>query len=166
MSRYKKTRKSSCVTQEAYRPPCKYSFCCPTRVPPPNSPPGGCQAPPPGGVPEGLPDPGTPPGTPRGGYLITWPGLPDPGTPPGGVYPPRGGFLSRVPPRRCLMAFWEMLQSIMGYGYPPPLWTDRWMDGRTDACQNITFPRTPYAGGNNTSSETQICQICRHCWFV
>ena len=23
------------------------------------------------------------------------------------------------------------------------------MDGRTDACQNITFPRTPYAGGNN-----------------
>ena len=29
----------------------------------------------------------------------------------------------------------------------PPLWTDRWMDGRTDACQNITFPRTTYAGG-------------------
>ena len=28
------------------------------------------------------------------------------------------------------MAFWEMLQSIMGYGYPPPLWTDRLMDRR------------------------------------
>ena len=41
-------------------------------------------------------------------------------------------------PPRCLpMAFWEMLQSIMGYGYPP---VDRQMDGRTDACQNITFP--------------------------
>ena len=46
------------------------------------------------------------------------------------------------PPSVCPMAFWEMLQSIMGYGYhtPPPQWTDRLMDGRTDACQNITFP--------------------------
>ena len=43
------------------------------------------------------------------------------------------------------MAFWEMLQSIMGYGYPP---VDRQIDGWTDACQNITFPRTTYAGGN------------------
>ena len=74
-------------------------------------------------------------------------GVPDPGTPPGGSgYPPGGGTWPGYPPR-CLMAFWEMLQSIMGYGYPP-LWTDRWMDGRTDACQNITFPRTTYAGGN------------------
>ena len=31
------------------------------------------------------------------------------------------------------MAFWEMLQSIMGYGYPP-------VDRQTDTCQNITFP--------------------------
>ena len=43
-------------TQEAYRPPCsEYSFCCPTRVPPP----GGYRTwvPPPGG----YPDLGTPP---------------------------------------------------------------------------------------------------------
>ena len=56
--------------------------------------------------------PGYPP--PRGGYLTR--------------VPPRGGV--RVPPRRCLMAFWEMLQSIMGYGYPPPV--DRQMDGWKD----------------------------------
>ena len=31
------------------------------------------------------------------------------------------------PPGVCPMAFWVMLQSIMGYGYPP-LWTDRWKD--------------------------------------
>ena len=31
------------------------------------------------------------------------------------------------------MAFWEMLQSIMGYGYPPPPCgqTDGWMEGQT-----------------------------------
>ena len=112
-------------TQEAYRPPCsEYSF-CPGRG---------------GGVPDRVPPlggPGTPPrgdlDPPRGGSGY-----------PRGVWVPPGG--SGYPPH-CLMAFWEMLQSIMGYGYPP-LWTDRWMDGRTDACQNITFPRTPYAGGN------------------
>ena len=58
------------------------------------------------------------------------------------------------------MAFWVMLQSIMGYGYPPQclphgilgnvakhygIWVppspvDRQMDGWTDTCQNITFP--------------------------
>ena len=98
--------------------------------------------------PGGVPDPGTPPGggtwpgyPPPGGYLTWVPpggvpdpstprGVPDLGTPPGGYLtwvPPQGGV--RVPPR-CLMAFWEMLQSIMGYGYPP-LWTDRLMDGQT-----------------------------------
>ena len=97
--------------------------------------------------------PGYPP---RGGYPVWYPpgGGTRSGTPPGG-YPVwySGGVTGQVPPPegypdppRCPMAFWEMLQSIMGYGYPP-LWTDRWMDGRTDACQNITFPRTPYAGG-------------------
>ena len=130
-------------TQEAYRPPCsEYSFCCPTRVPPPGgvpdrvTPPGGylTRVPPLGGdltrVPPlgGVPDLGTPPGS-------TWLG-----TPLGGVsgYPPGGGYLtgyppgggSGYPPHRCLMAFWEMLQSIMGYGYPPP-WTDRLVDGQT-----------------------------------
>ena len=42
------------------------------------------------------------------------------------LYPP-----AEYPPASvCPMAFWEMLQSIMGYGYPPPLWTDRWKDRR------------------------------------
>ena len=39
----------------------------------------------------------------------------------------------QVPPCVCPMAFWVMLQSIMGYGYPP-------VDRQTDTCQNITFP--------------------------
>ena len=86
-------------TQEAYRPPCsEYSFCCPTRVPPP----GGylTRVPPQGG-----------PGTPQGGLGIppggTWPGYPPGGDltgyPPGGCtrvrYPPQGGYLGQVPPR-------------------------------------------------------------------
>ena len=90
---------------------------------------------------RGVPDPGTPPG--GGGYLTRVPprgggGVPDPGTPPGGFLTrdPPGGF--RVPPGggsgnppHCLMAFWEMLQSIMGYGYPPPRGqTESWMDRR------------------------------------
>ena len=69
---------------------------------------------------------------PPAGYppVLTWP-LPG-YTPPAG-YPPhpdlaRAGS-DRVPPSVCPMAFWEMLQSIMGYGYPP-LWTDRWKDRR------------------------------------
>ena len=83
-------------TQEAYRPPCsEYSFCCPTRVPPPG---GGTW---PGYPPRGVPDPGTPPrggtwlGYPPGGYLTRvhppW-GVPDPGTPLGVPDPgPPGG---------------------------------------------------------------------------
>ena len=129
-------------TQEAYRPPCsEYSFCCPTRVPPPGwypdlgtpSPQGGVPRPryppPPGG---GYPDLGPP----QGGYpdLSTppWGGYPDLGTPPRGgtrtsVPPPWGGV--RVPPR--------LPHGILGnvakhYGiWVPPLWTDRLMDGQT-----------------------------------
>ena len=105
--------------------------------------PGPDQVPPPGGYPD-LDLTGYPPrggtrtltwlGTPRGGTRTwTWPGTPPPpggypdldltGYPPGGVPgpdwvpPPPGGYPD---PPRCLMAFWEMLQSIMGYGYPPP----------------------------------------------
>ena len=110
-------------TQEAYRPPCsEYSFCCPTRVPPPGgyltpgTPPGGylTRVHPPGGyltqvppcTPRGrVPDPGTP-RTPSGG-------VPDPGTPP-------GGYLTRVTPRTPRGGTWP------GYprggtwpGYPP-----------------------------------------------
>ena len=95
--------------------------------------------PPPGvpGPPRGYPDPGPPqggPGTPRG--LGTPPG--GPGTPP--AAPWHSG--------KCCKALWDM--------GTPPLWTDRWMDGRTDACQNITFPRTPYAGGKNLYSHRKL----------
>ena len=116
-------------TQEAYRPPCsECSFCCPTWVPPPG---GGTQTHPPRGTPLGGTQSGTPPGGTR--------------TPPGGPvrYPPGGG--TRTPPAaswhsgKCCKALWDM-------GTPP---VDRQIDGWTDACQNITFPRTTYAGGNN-----------------
>ena len=127
------------------RPCSEYSFCCPTRVPPGGG--GGTRTSvPPPPPPGGYPDLGTPPG---GGY-------PDLGTPPGGVpgpwYPPRGGTQTSVPPLphgilgNVAKALWDM-------GTPPPLWTDRRMDGRTDACQNITFPRTTYAGGKNSNQK-------------
>ena len=116
-------------TQEAYRPPCsEYSFCCPTRVPPP--PPG--EGTRPGYPPGGGPDPGTPhPGgegyqtwvPPRGGYRTwvpprggTWPstpprGVPDPGTPPTRPGYPPGGYLTRVPPQEG---------GVPDPGTPPP----------------------------------------------
>ena len=79
----------------------------------------------------GYPPPGYPP----------WQGTPHLGTPLAG-YPPIWTWQGTPP--GCPMAFWEMLQSIMGYRYPPPPPVDRqidgWMDGRTDACQNINFP--------------------------
>ena len=121
-----------------------------------------------GGVPcQGGTVPGYPPVLAQGDTLL---GVPYLGTPhPGpGEYPARGipcwGYPTWVPPILTWqgtpplgmpMAFWVMLQSIMGYGYPlvsapwhsgkcckalwdmgTPLWTDR----RTDTCQNITFP--------------------------
>ena len=92
-------------TQEAYRPPCsEYSFCCPTRVPPPG----------------GVPDPGTPPGgtrtpPPRGGTRTPPGGVPDPGTPPGGVpAPPPGGVPG--PPQGTL----TQVPPPGGYPDPPP----------------------------------------------
>ena len=38
-------------------------------------------------------------------------------------------------------------------GYPPPTSVDRY----TDWCQNITFPRTTYAGGNDDFNGTNTC---------
>ena len=90
--------------------------------------------------------PGYPPPPPRGG----------PGTPP-------GGYLTQVPPRgtwpgypRGGSGYPPLPHGILGnvakhYGIwvPPPV--DRQIDGWTDACQNITFPRTTYAGGNKGS---------------
>ena len=100
-------------TQEAYRLPCsKYSLCYPNWVPP------WAGYPPPGYPPARVPPP---PGSPQGNPPTRVPPLP-----PG--YPPPRLDLAGYPPG-CPMAFWEMLQSIMGYGYPP-LWTDRWKDRR------------------------------------
>ena len=79
----------------------------------------------------------------------TLPGYPRQGTPPAGP--------GRVPPLGvCPMEFWVMLQSIMGYGYPPQVsapWHSGnvaqhygiWVppppvDRQTDTFQNITFP--------------------------
>ena len=82
----------------------------------------------PGGYPAwGVPYLGTPPaGYPLPGR-VPLAGYPHPhqGTPllPGRVPPPAGP--GRVPPPGvCPMAFWEMLQGIMGYGYPPCGQTD------------------------------------------
>ena len=95
------------------------------------------------GVPGGYPGQG---GYPGGGYTqvrypparvppqLTWlGGVPDLGTPPARVPPPGWtwqlqsivGYGYPPPPGGCPMAFWEMLQSIMGYGYPPPPGVDR-----------------------------------------
>ena len=94
-------------------------------------PPGGVQVPP-GGDPVRYPPRGV--RVPPGGYPVRYP--------PGGVRYPPGGV--RVPPPRCLMAFWEMLQSIMGYGYPPPqVWTDK--------VKLLPSRRTTYAGGKNAT---------------
>ena len=55
-----------------------------------------------------------------------------------------------VPPSVCTMEFWEMLQSTMEYGYPPPRCgqTDWWMEGQTSV-KTLPSRRTTYAGGNN-----------------
>ena len=109
----------------------------PGQVPPRGlpRPPGGTQS----GTPRGVP--GTPRGVPD---QIPPRGVPDRVPPRGVRVPPLGvprpprGYPVRYPPGgypdppHCLMAFWEMLQSIMGYGYPPPP-VDRQIDGWTDA---------------------------------
>ena len=123
---------------------------------------------PPGGYPDppgGYPDPpggGTQSGTPRGGTQS--------GTPQGGTRPPRGGGVTRsgtprggVPDRVPPLPHGILGNVAKHYGiWVPPLWTDRWMDGRTDACQNITFPRTPYAGGNNDISSNNEFWVCEN----
>ena len=112
-----------------------------------------------GGVPDlGTPQQGTPrQGTPpaRSGWGGTWPGYPPSRVPPGRYtpagYPPgRVPLLPRLdlagyhpPPGGCPMAFWEMLQSIMGYGYPPPRCE------QTNKVKLLPSRRTTYAGGNN-----------------
>ena len=130
--------------QEAYRPPCSEYSCCPNcqggtllGVPYLGTP----QQGPPGRVPPaGYPPPGYPPS--RVPPTRVLPSRVPPGRVPPCLdlakYPPRylpHGILDNVrkhygiwvPPLGvCPMAFWVMLQSIMGYGYPPaPLGVDR-----------------------------------------
>ena len=96
--------------------------------------------------------PGYPPwqGTPLswpGGYLDRVP----PGRVPPGRVPPPGWTWQGTPPGVCPMAFWEMLQSIMGYGYPLPVdrQIDGWMEGQTRV-KTLPSRRTTYASGKNT----------------
>ena len=126
-------------TQEAYRMPCiEYSFCCPTWVLPPHA-----DLAMGGGTWPGSPLAGYPPWLDLAGYSpnLTWSGgVPDQGTPPPpsrvppqldlAGYPPPAGPGRVPPPGVCPMAFWEMLQSIMGYGCPPCGQTDGWKDRR------------------------------------
>ena len=85
--------------------------------------------PPPGRIPQSWPGWGR--GVPC--YLGTpRQGAPQQGTPWAG-YPRQGTPWQGTPTGVCPMEFWVMLQSIVGYGYPP-------VDRQTDTCQNITFP--------------------------
>ena len=97
----------------------------------------------------GYPPPaGYPPGRvpPQQGTPSPQQGTPSPqqGTPPGWTWqgtPPRLD-LAGYPPSVCPMAFWVMLQSIMGYGYPP--WCEQ-----TNKVKLLPSRRTTYAGGKN-----------------
>ena len=115
----------------------------PARVPPwAGYPPG--QGTPPGRVPPQAgypPSQGTPPAR-----VPPSQGTPQPGYPPGQGTPPAGP--DRVPPS-CPMAFWEMLQSIMGYGYPPGC-------EQTNKVKLLPSRRTTYAGGNNVSTKHAV----------
>ena len=102
---------------------------------------GGYPIPCPGGIPHPRSGGGTPSHV-GGGY----PPNPDLGwgTPPrprpGMGYPPRPDLGWSTPPR----------PEILRWGTPPPPAS---VDRYTDWCQNITFPRTTYAGGNNTTRQ-------------
>ena len=116
----------------------------PPRTPPRGGTRGGYPDPP-GGVPGQVPPPGGVPGQ-----------VPPPGGVPGQV-PPRGGGVPGPPPR-CPMAFWEMLQSIMGYGYPPRC-------GQTNKVKLLPSRRTTYAGGKNTLSENNLIPYKEYSWL-
>ena len=136
------------------------------------------QAYPPGQVWQGVPEVGYPPGQvqwggtqggvpPGQGYpqpgLMgeTWGGVPSSGR--GTPYPPSRGTPqvqwgvpevgyppAGVPPSQVQWGYPRWGTPPPWHGYPAPqVWTNRRMDGWTDACQNITFPRTTYGVGNN-----------------
>ena len=117
---------------------------------------------------------GTPLPRPEMGYPhpdLRW-GTPLPG--PGMGYPPRPemGYppdLGQGTPYPDLR--WGTPQPRPEMGYPP--YPDlRWgtpsptsVDRHTDSCQNITYPRTSYAGGKN-SNNAQMMDDLRECDFV
>ena len=143
--------------QEAYRPPCReYSFCCAILADPPLAGPD-----PPHWLdlaphwldltrPVGWTWP-TPPLDWHPPHWLDWSDPPPVGwtwPPPAGLtWPPPTGLtplLDWPPPRR------------LDWPDPPPV--ERQIYGWTDTCQNITFPRTTYAGGNkNMKSMPSWC---------
>ena len=119
-----------------------------------------------GGVPKvryppwGTPWPGLMGGT-RGG-VPPWPGLT--GVPEVG-YPPLPGYPTPARSRQDGYPRWGTPPPRPGLTPPGPGWgtpprcgqTDGW----TDTCQNITFPRTTYAVGNNHTSVTSYHSYSR-----
>ena len=94
---------------------------------------------PPGRVPpwQGTPQQGTPlAGYPPAGYPPSR--VPPPPAGPGRVPPPPQLDLAGYPPRCLPHGILGNVAKHYGIWVPPPV--DRQMDGRTDACQNITFP--------------------------
>ena len=67
--------------------------------------------------------------------ILTWQSTSQQGNPPSwpGRVPPQLDLAGYPPPGVSPMKFWVMLQSIMGYGYPPQVWTDK-------QSETITFP--------------------------
>ena len=110
---------------------------------------------PPLGYPLARSDGGYPPARSNGGYP-RW------GTPPlgyplarsDGGYPRWGTPLLGYPPIGVPPS-WTWLV----YPSPPQVWTDRRMDGWTDTCQNITFPRTTYAVGKNLTKVSSLMEL-------
>ena len=113
-------------TQEAYRPTLsKCSLCCSVSW-------WGW-----GGYP--IPGPGWGVLHPRWGVPPPWPGMGYPSSRPGVGYPPIS-WKGKCPT-------WTLdgiLPPSAGWGTPPAS-----VDRHTDSWQNITFPRTSYAGGKN-----------------
>ena len=127
--------------------------------------------PPAGGTPcqvwWGVPEVGYPPG--RGTPCQVWWGGTRGGVPPlarseGGYlrweYPPGWTWLGYQPPPGWTWLGYPPPLAGPGWGTPPPRCgqTDWW----TDTCQNITFPRTSYAVGNNSEIHPNRHRIQLH----
>ena len=120
-------------------------------------------------------------GIPTAAYQVLLGGVPPPpvGVPPGQVW--QGGTRGGVPPTWTWLGYpppppgpgWDTLPPHLDLagvpphldlaGVPPPAGpgqgTPLDVDRQTDACQNITFPRTTYAVGNNYETEVWILEL-------